>query len=155
MRSSIILSVTLAALAVLRVFADTATNSPAEEGSVDLTASQLNAIKIEPIGAHSFAVKKEAVGSIDFDEDLSVPVSPPYQGKLLKTFASLGDNVESGQQLYTVDSPDLIQAESNLIGAAATLDLTTKELARVKDLSATNGISQREFEQATSDHQTA
>jgi cobalt-zinc-cadmium efflux system membrane fusion protein len=155
MRSSIILSATLAAMAATVAFADGATNAPADQDSVDLTASQLNAIKIEAIGTHSFSVQKEAVGSIDFDEDLSVPVFPPYQGKLLKTFASLGDKVETGQPLYTVDSPDLIQAESNLIGAAATLDLTTKELARVKDLSATNGISQREFEQVTSDHQTA
>lgn len=55
-----------------------------------------------------------------------------------------------------VEDPAIIQAESALLGAAATADLTTKELARAAALSASNGgVSQREVEQATSDHQTA
>ena len=67
----------------------------------------------------------------------------------------LGDEVQKGQPLYTIDSPDLIQAESTLIGAAATFELTSKELARAKDLNGTNGVSERELEQAISDQQTA
>jgi membrane fusion protein, heavy metal efflux system len=68
----------------------------------------------------------------------------------------LGDAVQKGQPLYTIDSPDLIQAESTLIGAAATYELTAKELARARDLYTTNvGVPQRELEQAVSDAQTA
>jgi cobalt-zinc-cadmium efflux system membrane fusion protein len=123
---------------------------------IDLQPSQLNAIKIERVGTYPFPLDKDAVGSIDFDEDLSVQVFPAYQGKLLKTFAQLGDDVQKGQPLYTIDSPDLVQAESTLIGAAATFELTSKELARAKSLYATSvGVSQREFEQAVNDQQTA
>lgn len=132
-----------------------AANTPPATNSVELSPSQLNAIKIDTVGTHAFPVEKEAVGSIDFDEDLSVQVFPPYQGKILKTFVALGDNVKKGQALYTIESPDLIQAESTLIGAAATLGLTDKELKRAKDLYSTNGVSQRELEQAASDQQTA
>ncbi len=54
------------------------------------------------------------------------------------------------------EEPSTVQAESTLIGAAATFDLTDKELARAKDLYVgTNGVSQREMEQAISDQQTA
>jgi membrane fusion protein, heavy metal efflux system len=68
----------------------------------------------------------------------------------------LGVQVEKDQPLYTIKSPDLIQAESTLIGAAATYELTTKELTRAKDLYTTNiGVPQRELEQAISDQQTA
>ena len=124
--------------------------------TVDLTPSQLKSIKIEMVKSYVFLVEKDAVGSIDFDDDLSVQVFPPYQGKILRTLAELGDKVQKGRPLYTIDSPDLIQAESTLIGAAATLDLTTKTLARAKDLYASNvGVSQRELEQAVSDQQTA
>jgi membrane fusion protein, heavy metal efflux system len=130
-------------------------NAPQAKATVELAPSQLNALKIEPVATYPFAVEKEAVGSIAFVDDLSVQVFPPYQGKLLKTFVELGDDVKKGQPLYTIDSPDLIQAESTLIGAAATLDLTSKELARARDLNGTNGISEREYEQATSDQQTA
>ncbi len=107
------------------------------------------------VGTYRFPVEKEAVGSISFVDDLSVQVFPPYQGKIIKTFVELGDEVQKGQPLYTIDSPDLIQAESSLIGAAASFALTSKELARVTELNGTNGVSERELEQAASDHQTA
>ena len=132
-----------------------ATNSSQLDAVVELAANQLNAVKVEAVETYRFPVEKEAVGSIDFDEDLSVQVFPPYQGKILKTFVELGNDVQKGQPLYTIESPDLIQAESALIGAAAALDLTDKELARAKELYGTNGVSQREIEQATSDQQTA
>jgi len=128
-----------------------ASSSPSE-AALDLTPSQVNSIKVEPVGSYLFPVEKEAVGNIDFDEDLSVQVFPAYQGTILKTFGELGARVQKDQPLYTIKSPDLIQAESHLIGAAATLDLTNKELARVQGL---GGVSEREKEQATSDQQTA
>ena len=82
--------------------------------------------------------------------------SRPTKGKSSSTLVELGDEVHKGQPLYSIDSPDLIQAESTLIGAAATYDLTTKELARAKALYATDAsVPQRELEQATSDQQIA
>lgn len=127
------------------------------EPTVELTPNQLQSITIAPVGTYLFPVDKDAVGSITYDQNLSVQVFSPYQGKILSTFAEVGDNVRQGQPLYTIDSPDLIEAESSLIGAAATRDLTTKELARAKDLYGhdSGGVSQREYEQAMSDQQTA
>src|SRR5271165_2180406 len=123
--------------------------------SVELSPEQVKAIKIARVGSYLFPVEKETVGSISFADHLSVQVFPSYQGKILKSLVELGDEVQKGQPLYTIESPDLIQAESNLIGAAATLELTNKELARAKDLNRTNGVSERELKQATSDQQTA
>jgi len=120
--------------------------------TVDLSPSQLNSIKIEVVGTYQFPVEKEAVGTISFADDLSVDVFPAYQGTIIKALVELGAKVQKDQPLYTIKSPDLIQAESNLIGAAATFDLTNKELARVEGLP---GVSQREKEQAISDQQTA
>ncbi len=126
------------------------------EATLELSASQLNSIKTKPVGSYMFPVEKETVGNISFADDLSVQVFPSYQGKIIKSLVELGDEVQKGQPLYTIDSPDLIQAESTLIGAAAALELTSKELARAKDLYTTNvGVPQRELEQAVSDEQTA
>lgn len=130
-------------------------NSAQSDPTVELSPSQVNAIKIESVGRHEFPVDRETVGSISFADDLSVQVFPSYQGKLIKCLAELGDQVQKGQALYTIESPDLIQAESNLIGAAAALDLTTKELARTKELDGNSGVSEREYEEAVSDQQTA
>ena len=130
-------------------------NRTPSESTLDLSASQLDAIKIEPVGTYLFPVEKEAVGGISFADDLSVQVFPSYQGKIIQSLVELGDEVQKGQPLYTIDSPDLIQNESTLIGAAATLELTAKELDRARSLNGTNGVSERELEQATSDQQTA
>ena len=124
--------------------------------AVDLSPSQLNSIKVASVGSHRFDIEKEAIGNISFADDLSVDVFPPYQGTIIKALVELGVRVQKDQPLYTIKSPDLIQAESSLIGAAATYELTTKELARARDLYTTNvGVPQKELEQAISDQQTA
>jgi len=123
--------------------------------ALDLTDPQLAAVKVESIEEREFPVEKEAVGSIDFNEDLEVQVFTPYQGRITTLFASIGNDVKKGQPLFTVDSPDLLQAESTLIAAAGVLELTTRNLARLRDLYTTRAVSQHDVEQATSDQQTA
>jgi cobalt-zinc-cadmium efflux system membrane fusion protein len=130
-------------------------NASPSEAALNLSPSQLDAIRIEPVGTYWFPVEEEAVGNIDFDGNLSVQVFPLYQGTIINTLVELGAQVQKESPLYTIKSPDLIQAESTLIGAAATFELTNKELERAKSLNGANGVSQRELEQATSDQQTA
>jgi cobalt-zinc-cadmium efflux system membrane fusion protein len=123
--------------------------------ALDLSDSQLAAVKVESIEEREFPVEKEAVGSIGFNEDMEVQVFTPYQGRIIAPFASVGDDVKKGQTLFTIDSPDLLQAESTLIAAAGVLELTTRNLARLRDLYTTRAVSQHDVEQATSDQQTA
>jgi len=125
------------------------------EKSVILEDAQLKSIKIEPLGQYPFANEREAVGSIDFNQDRSVQVYPPNQGKIIELFANLGDDVVKDKKLYTINSPDLIQAESTLISAAGVLELTTQVLERARKLYETQGIAQKELQQAISDQQAA
>jgi membrane fusion protein, heavy metal efflux system len=123
-----------------------------------LTEKQLASIKIAPVGNHVFPLQKEAVGNIDFDENMSVQVFASYQGKIIAALAQVGDEVEKGTPLFTIDSPDLVQAESTLISATGVFELTTKALARAQKLYATQGtggIAQKDLDQASSDKQTA
>jgi membrane fusion protein, heavy metal efflux system len=122
---------------------------------VELTESQAGAIKTTTVSDRLFPQEREAVGNIDFNEDQSVQVFPPYQGLILQLFAKIGDDVTKGQTLFTIQSPDLIQAESTLISAAGVLDLTSRALARAKQLFAVQGIAQKDLEQAASDEMTA
>jgi len=123
--------------------------------TVDLSDTQLASVKVEPVEERVFPIEKEAVGSIDFNEELSVQVFTPYQGRIIALFGSVGDDVTKAQTLFTIDSPDLLQAESTLIAAAGVLELDTKNLERLRDLYTTRAVSQRDVEQATSDQQTA
>jgi membrane fusion protein, heavy metal efflux system len=122
---------------------------------LDLTDSPLKLVKVAAVEERDFPIEKESVGSIDFNEELLTQVFTPYPGRIIGLFAKVGDEVKKGQLLFTVDSPDLIQASSTLIAAAGVLELRNRNLERLKTLVASRAISQKELEQAISDQQTA
>ena len=123
--------------------------------SIDLSDSQLASVKVAPAGEREFPIEKESVGSIDFNEDMTLQVFAPYPGRIVGLSAKVGDDVQKGQTLFTIDSPDLLQAESTMIAAAGVLDFTTRNLARLRELYKTRAVSQKDMEQAVSDQQTA
>jgi membrane fusion protein, heavy metal efflux system len=123
--------------------------------NVELAQSQTESIDVTTVSERSFPLQRDAVGSIDFNEDLSTQVFTPYQGRIVKLFAKLGDNVARGQILFTIESPDLIQADSTLIATAGVLDLTSRALERARELYKVQGIAEKDLQQAISDQQTA
>ena len=125
------------------------------EEAIDLSEKQARSLKFKPIGMHQFAVAKTAVGTIDFNENMLVQVSSQYQGKIIGAFYNVGDDVKQGDTLFTIDSPDLLQAESTLLAAAGVLELQRKTLARVSGLLKQGGAAQKDVDQSTSDQQTA
>jgi membrane fusion protein, heavy metal efflux system len=125
------------------------------EQSVDLSEKQTGALKIGTLGTREFAIEKTAVGTVDFNENLLVQVFSQYPGKILKAFYNIGDDLKQGDILFTIDSPDLLQAESTLLAAAGVLELQKKVLARVTGLLKSGGMAQKDVDQSTSDEQTA
>ena len=144
-------------------FSARAGTEPAAEGpgkvvdpdNVELAQSQTESIDVMTVSERTFPLQRDAVGNIDFNEDLSTQVFTPYQGRIVKLFVKLGDNVSRGQVLFTIESPDLIQADSTLIAAAGVLDLTTRALERAQELYKVQGIAEKDLQQAISDQQTA
>ncbi len=127
----------------------------ADDQSVDLTEKQAASLRIGPVTSRDFVIQKTAVGTIDFNENLLVQVFSQYQGKILKAFYNIGDEVKAGDVLFTIDSPDLLQAESTLLATAGVLELQKKVLARVTNLLKSGGSAQKDVDQSTSDEQTA
>jgi multidrug efflux pump subunit AcrA (membrane-fusion protein) len=103
---------------------ESSANSPQPAPTVELSSSQLPAIKVQPVGSYLFYVEKKGVGNIDFnnklyfDSSLSVQVFPPRPGRITQTIAELGDQVQKGQPLYTIDSSDkrLVEVLSPITG---------------------------------------
>lgn len=131
--------------------------APKAEASntLELSDTQLKLVRSAVASEYAFPLQREAVGNIDFNEDLETQVFPPYQGRIAQLFAKLGDSVSKGQRLFTIESPDLIQAESTLIAAAGVAELETRELERAKQLHEVQGIADKDLEQTVSDQQTA
>jgi membrane fusion protein, heavy metal efflux system len=128
---------------------------PSDATSVELSEKQASTLKTGPVGTRDFTLFKTAVGTIDFNEDLLVQVFSQYPGKILKAGFNIGDDVKAGDTLFTIDSPDLLQAESTLLAAAGVLELQKRTLARVTQLLKQGGSAQKDVDQSTSDEQTA
>jgi membrane fusion protein, heavy metal efflux system len=132
-----------------------ARGSASANQSVELTGTQLRSVSVQAVGARPFNLERDAVGNIDFDQDMTVQVFPQWPGRVLQLMANQGDRVRKGQVLLTIDSPDLLQAEQTLISTDAQLKLTNAALERAKGLYAIQGMAQKDYQQAVSDQQSA
>jgi cobalt-zinc-cadmium efflux system membrane fusion protein len=63
---------------------------------LDLTEKQKETVKVEAVTEREFPVEKQSVGAIDFNEDMTLQVFAPYQGRIIRLFADVGDDVEEG-----------------------------------------------------------
>jgi cobalt-zinc-cadmium efflux system membrane fusion protein len=129
--------------------------SSEEAPSVDLSEKQTGAVSFGPVGSREFPLFKTAVGTIDFNQNMLVQVFSQYPGKIIKAFFNVGDDVKQGDILFTIDSPDLLQAESTLLASGGVLELQKRALARLTNLLKAGGSAQKDVDQATSDQQTA
>ncbi|MFC5740967.1 efflux RND transporter periplasmic adaptor subunit [Dyella tabacisoli] len=138
---------------------DASTDAKADTGpaqdTVTITDQQAKHVSVVPARMHDFDSRRDAVGYIDFNQDRLTQVFSPYQGRVRQVLAKTGDNVAKGQLLFTVDSPDLVQAESTLIATAATRALTSKTLDRARKMLEIQASAQKDVDQASSDQQSA
>ena len=123
--------------------------------TLDLNQNQVKTLKIAPAATATFTSDIAAVGSIDYNQNRLVQVFTPYQGRILSALPNVGDAVQPGQVLFTIDSPDLLAAENALITSSGVFNLQTKTLSRVKKMETFGGASQQAVDQSTSDQMSA
>jgi membrane fusion protein, heavy metal efflux system len=92
-----------------------------------------------------------APGKIELNPGRVSRVALPMAGRIREVLVGLGDGVQQGQAVLTLDSPDastlqsaLRQAEANVSQARASLAKAEADLLRVRDLLANRAIAQKE-----------
>ena len=108
------------------------------EPAVELSPSQLSAIKIQPVEGYVFSIEKKGIGSIDFDNKLyfdnalSIQVFPPREGKMVTTLAELGDQVQKGDPLYSITtaSDPALTVRSPITGQITSVNAVTGQLVQ-------------------------
>jgi membrane fusion protein, heavy metal efflux system len=140
-----------------------AARPPAKSADVvRTTADQMHQLSIEPVEIYQFRTQKPAIGQIAFNEDRSTVVVTPFSGRVTKLIANIGDNIKRGEPLFEIDSPEVVQAQTDLIAALqlvqkakSQLALTKRVLDRQTSLLSGRATSQREVDQATAEHAAA
>src|SRR5262249_1363297 len=71
-----------------------------------------------PVQLREFRDERTAVGHIAFNDDRTTSIFAPFQGRVVGRIANLGDVLHQGSPLLVIDSPDLVQANGDLIAAS-------------------------------------
>jgi cobalt-zinc-cadmium efflux system membrane fusion protein len=122
----------------------------------------MHQLDIIPVKPYTFRVYKVAVGQIAFNEDASTVVLTPFTGRVTRVIAKIGDIVKPGDPLFEVDSPEVVQAQTDLISALHALErarmslmVAQRQAERTARLLGDKAISMREAEQARNDQAIA
>jgi len=119
--------------------------------NVKLTPEQRHNLHLYQVAQSTFRKTVETNGVVDFDNDQATSVLAPFSGPVSRLLVSLGEHVKLGAPLAIVDSPDFAAAIGAYRKAIATAQ-TLRRLADLdKDLTAHNGVSKREADQAETD----
>lgn len=108
---------------------------PNEIGRVELSEKKIqNAnLDIETAGPAKIATTVELTGKIALNEDSVANVSPRYTGVVKAVYKRLGDQVQKGEALATIESSESLreyQVNSEISGIVIKKEVTVGELAR-------------------------
>jgi cobalt-zinc-cadmium efflux system membrane fusion protein len=122
---------------------------------VRIAAHQLHQLQLKAVEQCTFRQQRTAIGQIAFNEDASTNVFTPFSGRVTRLIARVGDEVKRGDPLFEIDSPEVAQAQTDLIAALlardkakSQLDTAQKQAERLTRLLREKAVSQRETDQA-------
>jgi membrane fusion protein, heavy metal efflux system len=114
-----------------------------------------NRLSVMPAAAQTVSAKLVLPGVVESDPARTAAVLTPLGGRVIALKVSLGDRVVRGQVLAVLDAPDLGQAYDDYDKAADTVKLTEKNLGRQEAQNKLGTASDRDLDQARSDHAQA
>lgn len=122
---------------------------------VKVGQEQMHQLSLAPAEKFDFKVRKAAIGQIAFNEDASTVVLTPFAGRVTRLIARVGDEVRAGDPLFEIDSPEVVQAQTDLIAAVQALEkaksqqvLAKRVFDRQTLLLSEKATSQREVDEA-------
>ena len=131
--------------------------------TVRLNGPQMQHIALATVSLKRFQEEKMATGKIAFNEEFMTPVFSSYAGRVTRVIAKPGDSVKQGSPLLELYTPDLVQAQSDLVGnatatlakARTTLSLARRSEERQHQLYLEKAVALKDWQQAQADVQNA
>jgi len=130
--------------------------------TVRVTPDQMHQLSVVKVVPYPFRLQKQAIGQIAFNEDASTVVLTPFSGRVTRVIGKVGDDVRRGDPLFEIDSPEVVQAQTDVIAASqgfrkssSQLALAKRVLDRLANLFASSAVSQREVDLAQNEYAAA
>jgi cobalt-zinc-cadmium efflux system membrane fusion protein len=112
-------------------------------------------LTVQAVTMESVRSQLAAPAAVEAEPTRMAKIAPPLPGRVVKLFVHFGDEVKQGAPLFTLDSPDLVAAQSDYLKAKSELSQADRNLARQKDLQEHGIGAERELEQAQTTRDTA
>ncbi len=132
------------------------------DGTFTPSDQQWAGLRVARVIQRDFAPQVQTEGRIALDEDYSTPVFSPFSGRVTRVFARAGDVVRAGAPLFAVQSPELAQAQNDMISGLSTLrtahaqlELARANEARQHQLYLGHGAALKDWQQSRVDLATA
>jgi cobalt-zinc-cadmium efflux system membrane fusion protein len=132
---------------------------PANTAVVPADSPQLQQIKVEPVRMAEVASEElVAPARVIANPNRTARVLSPVQGRVTGVLVRLGDTVEQGQPVVTIESPDaeaavgvFLQAQATERQAQATLQKAEADRARATDLYQVKAVAEKDLLSAEND----
>lgn len=134
------------------------------EGVSDLVAGSQNVVQLTPVQLKNAEIavgepqvrKVDATirinGNVDVSPASKVYVSNPFGGFVKRMEVLPGTKVKKGQLLVTMEDPQYIQLQQDYLMAKSRLKFLELDYGRQQDLNADKSISDKAFQQVSSDY---
>ena len=126
-------------------------NESTASNEVHLSSAQLSTLEINTVATRAFRTEEVTDGQIALNGDTTTQVFSPYSGRVVRVLASPGEYVKAGAPLLRIEASEYVQAQSDLLNAAATLKLARINEERKHAAYDSKGGSLQDWQQAQVD----
>jgi membrane fusion protein, heavy metal efflux system len=126
-------------------------NETLASNEVHLSSAQLATLEINTVATRAFRTEEVTDGRIALNGDTTTQVFSPYSGRVVRVLASPGEYVKPGAPLLRIEASEYVQAQSDLLNAAATLKLARINEERKHAAYDSKGGSLQDWQQAQVD----
>ena len=126
-------------------------NESTASNEVHLSSAQLSTLEINTVTTRAFRTEEVTDGQIALNGDTTTQVFSPHSGRVVRVLASPGEYVKSGAPLLRIEASEYVQAQSDLLNAAATLKLARINEERKHAAYDSKGGSLQDWQQAQVD----
>jgi len=128
-----------------------------EAGALRLSEAELKSagIRVGEAKVQAVADQISVPATVQADQSRIAHVAPKVSGRILRVHVRLGDSVQRGQVLATIESMEVGEAQAAYVDARAQLDLAQSSFERARQLFEEQIIAQKDWLQAQADLQKA